>query len=218
MPAATWTSCRKDPWGNDYLYLNPGNNCDDRHLHARSRRPAERRRSGLPISTTARSEIAVTFRRIDRLYADRAAGSRRLHRRYHDYRDHRDRDTVGRWLGDDRELEREGAPFRGAVCHLQSTRRPCRAVSTASNDAGHGLSLSSNTTVELGYWVELPGDEILRCADCPEGVEFDLFLEDKRVLLDADASELDAPDEDAFGSRRLPITRMRHTCCCVLVG
>jgi len=49
-------------------------------------------------------------------------------------------------------------------------------------------------------WQTIPDDELLRQRKLPEQLEFDLFLEGKRVVLDDDPAELvdkDADDEDA---------------------
>ncbi len=48
----------------------------------------------------------------------------------------------------------------------------------------------------LGVWVDVPDDELLRLRQLPEGVEFELYLEGKRILLSADAAELKSADDD----------------------
>lgn len=45
-------------------------------------------------------------------------------------------------------------------------------------------------------WVEIIGDDVFRARQLPDGVEFDLILEDKIVLLKTDAQKIAAPDDD----------------------
>lgn len=47
-------------------------------------------------------------------------------------------------------------------------------------------------------WVELSDDELLRLRRLPDDIEFDLFLEGKRVLLDYDPADIEVPDEDSM--------------------
>jgi general secretion pathway protein H len=98
-------------------------------------------------------------------------------------------------LGDDRELKTEG-------------RRMIALVQVAQDEATmqgreFGLELMSNAFrfVEydpfLNVWGELIGDDTLRMRQLPEDVEFDLFLEGQRVLLELDPASLEDPDEMA---------------------
>ena len=47
-------------------------------------------------------------------------------------------------------------------------------------------------------WVDFYGDDTLRDRKIPEAMEFELYIEDKRVLLDDYAGELDDPDTMAL--------------------
>ena len=49
-----------------------------------------------------------------------------------------------------------------------------------------------------GLWGELIGDDVLRMRRLPEGVEFDLFIEGQRVLLDLDPAEFEEPEESDY--------------------
>ncbi len=49
-------------------------------------------------------------------------------------------------------------------------------------------------------WTELIGDDTLRLRQLPEDVEFDLFLEDQRVILDLEPAEFDEEDEEEEAS------------------
>ena len=50
-------------------------------------------------------------------------------------------------------------------------------------------------------WAELIGDDTLRLRELPEDAGFDLFLEDKRVVLDADPQAFDDPEDDRPAAR-----------------
>jgi len=43
-------------------------------------------------------------------------------------------------------------------------------------------------------WMEVPGDDLYRLRDLPEGVEFELFIDDARVLLEIDPQKIEDPD------------------------
>jgi general secretion pathway protein H len=98
-------------------------------------------------------------------------------------------------LGEDRELETEA-------------RRLASLVEVAQDEAimqGREFGLEFMTTsyrfVEydplINQWAELFVDDMFRQRELPEDVEFELFLEGQRVLLDTDAAEIEVPDEDA---------------------
>ena len=52
-------------------------------------------------------------------------------------------------------------------------------------------------------WQTIPDDELLRQRELPEQLEFDLFLEGKRVLLDDDPARLADPDEEEDDDRTM---------------
>jgi hypothetical protein len=47
-----------------------------------------------------------------------------------------------------------------------------------------------------GRWADVPGDDTLRLRALPEELEFELFIEDKRIPLDADPAPFGEPDEN----------------------
>lgn len=97
-------------------------------------------------------------------------------------------------VGNDRDLQREA-------------RRLTSLIQLAGDEAmmqGRDFGLEF---VRSGYrfvehdplteqWVELVGDEILRPRQLENEAEFDLYLEDRRVLLDDEAAEIEIDDED----------------------
>lgn len=97
-------------------------------------------------------------------------------------------------LGDDRELQTEA-------------RRITSLIEMASDEAtlqGRDFGLEFLQTgyrfVEYdaltGQWSEVFGDELMRLRQLAQDTEFDLFLEDRRVLLDIDAVD-SAQNDDA---------------------
>jgi general secretion pathway protein H len=97
-------------------------------------------------------------------------------------------------LGDDRSLQQEA-------------RRLSSLIELANDDAtiqgrdfGLEIMRSGYRFVEhdplLDRWYELIGDDFLRARQLEEGMEFELFLEERRVLLDTAAAEIEAEEDD----------------------
>jgi len=97
-------------------------------------------------------------------------------------------------LGDDRNLQREA-------------RRLSSLIELANDEATiqgreYGLEIlqSGYRFVEhdplLNQWHELLGDDFLRPRQLGEDMEFQLFLEDRRVLLDTSAADTEREEED----------------------
>jgi len=97
-------------------------------------------------------------------------------------------------LGDDRDLQRE-------------TRRLSSLIELATDEAtlqgrDYGLEL-----MQSGYrfvehdplteqWFEIAADEFLRPRQLEEQYEFELYLEDRRIQLDPDATEIEVDDDE----------------------
>ncbi len=108
-------------------------------------------------------------------------------------------------LGDDRDLQREA-------------RRLSSLIELANDEAtlqgrDYGLELMQSSYRFVEYdplteqWTEVIGDEILRPRQLAEQTEFDLYLEDRRVLLDTDAADIEIDEEDdASNSRNRDLT------------
>jgi general secretion pathway protein H len=97
-------------------------------------------------------------------------------------------------LGDDRELREESRRFITLVQVLQD-----EAV-MQGRDFGIEFMSSGFRFVEydplVGSWTELIGDDTLRPRDLPDGIEFDLWVEDQRVILKDAPAAFDDPEED----------------------
>ncbi len=99
-------------------------------------------------------------------------------------------------LGDDRDLREEG-------------RRVVALVQVAQDEAvmqGREFGIEFMTSgfrfVEydplLNAWSELIGDDTLRLRELPEEMEFELWVEGQRVLLDTEPARTEPPDETSF--------------------
>jgi len=97
-------------------------------------------------------------------------------------------------LGDDRDLQRE-------------VRRLSSLIELANDEAAiqgrdYGLEImeSGYRFVEydplLNQWYEMIGDDFLRPRQVKEGLEFELTIEDHRVLLDESAAETERDEVD----------------------
>jgi len=96
-------------------------------------------------------------------------------------------------IGDDRELDTE-------------RKRLATLIEVAQDEAmmqgrefGLEVMISTYRFVEFdpfaSRWSEIPGDELFRLRQLPDGMEFELYVEDKRVLLENDPREFEDPDE-----------------------
>jgi len=95
-------------------------------------------------------------------------------------------------LGDDRQLRREA--FRiGSLLEVAQDEAVMQG-----REFGLEVLLTSYRFVEFDpyqqRWAELQTEDVFRARNLPEGVEFDLLLENKSVLLDIDAQDLSDPD------------------------
>ena len=97
-------------------------------------------------------------------------------------------------LGNDRDLQTEAKRFAALTEVVQDE------ASMQGREFGIELMTAGYRFVEYdaltGQWADVPGDDILRLRGLPEDVEFELFLEDKRIVLDDDPSPFDDPDKD----------------------
>lgn len=109
-------------------------------------------------------------------------------------------------IGDDRELDTE-------------RKRIATLIEVAQDEAmmqgrefGLELMTSSYRFVEFdpfeSRWSDIPADELFRLRRLPEGMEFELYVEDKRVLLENDPKEFE--DSDAAGMARESQTYAPH--------
>lgn len=98
-------------------------------------------------------------------------------------------------LGDDRQLRIEARRISTLLVAAQD-----EAVMQGRE---FGLEVMRNSYRFVEYdpyqarWLELQSDDIFRARQLPDGVEFDLLLEDKLILLSTEAATIAAPDAAA---------------------
>jgi general secretion pathway protein H len=97
-------------------------------------------------------------------------------------------------LGDDRNLQREVRRLSSLI-ELANDE-----ASIQGRDFGLEILESGYRFVEydpfLNQWYEMIGDNLLRPRQVEEGMEFELFIEDRRVLLDTEAAEMEREEDD----------------------
>lgn len=96
-------------------------------------------------------------------------------------------------LGDDRELITERQRLASLIEVAQDE------ATLQGREFGLELMTSTYRFVEFdpfsSQWSEILGDDLFRLRQLPEGMEFELYVEDKRVLLADDPKELEEPDD-----------------------
>lgn len=96
-------------------------------------------------------------------------------------------------IGDDRELDTE-------------RKRLATLIEVAQDEAmlqgrEFGLEIMTSTYRFVEFdpfayqWSEISDDELFRLRQLPDGMEFELYIEDKRVVLDNDPKEFEDPDK-----------------------
>ncbi len=97
-------------------------------------------------------------------------------------------------IADDRELDVE-------------RKRLATLIELAQDEAmmqgrEFGLELMTSTYRFVEFdpfafqWSEVPGDDVFRLRRLPEGMEFELYVEDKRVILENDPKEFEDPEDE----------------------
>ena len=95
--------------------------------------------------------------------------------------------------GEDAELDKERMRLASLVETVQDE------ALLQGREFGIEVMKSSYRFVEFDpltrQWAEVPGDELYRLRYLPEGLEFELFIDEKRIRLDTDPKKLDDPDK-----------------------
>ncbi len=97
-------------------------------------------------------------------------------------------------VADDRELDRE----RKRLATLFEVAQEEAALQ--GREFGVELLQGGYRFVEFdpfeARWTDVVGDDLFRLRQLPEGMEFDLYVDDRRVILPLDAAALEEPDDD----------------------
>ena len=98
-------------------------------------------------------------------------------------------------IGDDRNLQTQARRLSSLI-ELANDE-----AAILGRDLGLEITQSGYRFVEydplLNRWYEIIGDDFLRPRRIEEGMEFELFIEDRRILLDTDVAEIERDEEDA---------------------
>lgn len=96
-------------------------------------------------------------------------------------------------IGDDRELGTERKRLASLIELAQDE------AMMQGREFGLELMTSTYRFVEFdpltSQWSEILGDEIFRLRQLPEGMEFELYVEDKQILLDNDPQEIEQAED-----------------------
>jgi general secretion pathway protein H len=99
-------------------------------------------------------------------------------------------------IGDDRDLDTE----RQRLVSLIETAQD--EATLQGREFGLELMTSTYRFVEFdpfaSRWSEILGDDLFRLRQLPEGMEFELYVEDKRVVLADDPKQFDDPEETSM--------------------
>lgn len=97
-------------------------------------------------------------------------------------------------VGDDRELDTERKRLAALIEVAQDE------ATMQGREFGLELMRSTYRFVEFDpytfRWSEILGDDLFRLRHLPEGMEFELYVEDKRVVLDIDPMEFEDPEDE----------------------
>lgn len=97
-------------------------------------------------------------------------------------------------LGDDRELQTEARRFAALTEVAQDE------ASMQGREFGIEFMTAGYRFVEFdaftGQWTDIPGDDTLRLRGLPDEVVFELYLEDKRIILNDDPAPFEDPKKD----------------------
>ena len=111
-------------------------------------------------------------------------------------------------LGDERSLDREARRL-ASIIELVSEE-----AATQGRDFGVEFMSAGYRFVEydplIDQWFEVIGDDYLVQRDLEEGVEFELFLEERKVLLQSEAQDIENDEDDDRPRRDLTDDYLPH--------
>ena len=103
-------------------------------------------------------------------------------------------------LGDDRQLRREAARI-GSLLEVAQDEAIMQG-----REFGLEVMRESYRFVEYDplqrLWADVPAEDIFRARQLPENIEFDLYIEDKSILLELDAADLSEPEDERDNDAR----------------
>lgn len=101
-------------------------------------------------------------------------------------------------VGDDRELDTERKRLATLIDVAQDE------AMMQGREFGLEIMQSSYRFVEFDplafQWSEVPGDDFLRLRQLPEGMEFDLFVEEQQIALEFDPQQFEDPEDEKMSA------------------
>lgn len=95
--------------------------------------------------------------------------------------------------GDDTELDQERRRLASLIETIQDE------AMLQGREFGIEIMVSSYRFVEFDplvrQWSEIPGDDLYRLRQLPDGLEFELFIDDRRIELASNPERLEDPDK-----------------------
>lgn len=101
-------------------------------------------------------------------------------------------------IGEDNELDTERRRLATLIEVVQEDGL------MQGREFGIELMMSGYRFVEFDpltrQWMEIPGDDLFRLRNLPEGLEFELYIDEKRVTLITDPLEIDDPEKNILNA------------------
>ena len=105
-------------------------------------------------------------------------------------------------VGEDAELDKERLRLASVIETIQDE------ALLQGREFGVEIMTSSYRFIEFDpltrLWAEIPGDDLYRLRYLPEGLEFELYVDDKRIPLEEDPKKLDDPDKPMLSAGAKP--------------
>ena len=105
-------------------------------------------------------------------------------------------------VGEDAELDKERLRLASVIETIQDE------ALLQGREFGVEVMTSSYRFIEFDpltrLWAEIPGDDLYRLRYLPEGLEFELYIDEKRIRLENDPKKLDDPDKPMLSAGAKP--------------
>ena len=105
-------------------------------------------------------------------------------------------------VGEDAELDKERLRLASVIETIQDE------ALLQGREFGVEVMTSSYRFIEFDpltrLWVEIPGDDLYRLRYLPDGLEFELYIDEKRIRLENDPRKLDDPDKPMLSAGAKP--------------
>jgi len=105
-------------------------------------------------------------------------------------------------VGEDAELEKERMRLASVIETVQDE------ALLQGREFGVEIMTSAYRFIEFDpftrIWAEVPGDDLYRLRSLPEGLEFELYIDEKQIRLENEPKKLDDPDKPVLSAGAKP--------------